>query len=85
MGPAVHIPLLGNQQQAHLNYAHELGHYLLQPLAMNMAEYQSSEEVFEKWNDVIKTRNDNMEKHHRECSWQKEVSRREFFTRMIRN
>jgi len=79
LGPGVSFQLSATSQQAHLNYHPDLGHYLLQPLALNMAEYDSAEAVFEAWNQVIRVRDENMEKRRKECSWQKEISRREFF------
>ncbi len=79
LGPTVSVDLLGQRQSAHLGYHPQLGHYLLQPLAMNMEEYRSADEVFAAWNEVIRTRDENMAKMQRDCPWQKEVSRREFF------
>lgn len=79
LGPTVLVDLLGQQQPAHLGYHPRLGHYLLQPLAMNMEEYRSADEVFAAWNQVIRTRDENMAKMQRDCPWQKELSRREFF------
>ncbi len=79
LGPRLEFDLLGQRQSAHLNYHRRLGHYLLQPLILNMAEFDSVENVFEAWNRVIRTRDDNMEKMRRDCPWQKEVSRRELF------
>jgi hypothetical protein len=76
------LAILGQSQQAHLNYHPLLGHYLLQPIALNMEPYASPEAVFEEWNQVIRTRDENMEKHRRDCPWQKEVSRRELFERL---
>ena len=79
LGPTVSVNLLGQQQSAHLGHHPQLGHYLLQPLAMNMEQYRSADEVFAAWNEVIRTRDENMAKMQRDCPWQKEVSRREFF------
>ncbi len=83
LGTAVKLPFLPGKQQAHFNYQQEIGHYFLQPLAMNMSSYQCAEDAFEAWNQVIKTRNENMEKYKHECNWHKEISRREFFTRHL--
>jgi len=85
LGPAVRLQLLGQPQRAHLNFHSSLGHYLLQPLALNMEPYDSPEAVFAAWNQVIRTRDDNMEKHKKDCPWQKEVSRRELFERFRRD
>ena len=46
-----------------------------------MGGYKSPQEVFDAWDHVIKTRDENIEKLRRDCPWQKEVSRREFFGR----
>lgn len=81
LGPRVAFDLLGQPQQAHLSYHPALGHYLLQPLCLNMEPYRDAEAVFEQWNQVIRTRDENMEKARRDCPVQKEVSRREFFRR----
>ncbi len=81
LGPKVSFDLLQSRQTAHLNFHPTLGHYLLQPIALSMTGYESPGEVFQAWNHVIKTRDDNMEKFRKDCPWQKEVSRREFFGR----
>ncbi len=82
LGPQLKLDILGQSRQAHLNYANSLGHYLLQPIALNMSMYDSADAVFEAWNQVIRTRDENMEKHRKDCSWQKEISRRELFGRL---
>ena len=46
---------------------------------MNMEQYRSADEGFAAWNEVIRTRDENMARMQRDCPWQKEVSRREFF------
>lgn len=81
LGPLLRLELLGQAQTAHLNYHPRLGHYLLMPLALDMAPYASPEAVFAAWDQVIQTRDANMEKHRRDCPWQTEVSRRELFRR----
>ena len=75
LGPCVNLDWQG---KAHLNYHPQLGHYLLQPIALNMQPYATPDEAFRAWNDVIKTRDENMQQMQRECPWQQEVSRREF-------
>jgi len=81
LGPRMSFDMLGQNQQAHLNFDSELGHYLLQPIVLDMSRYDSPESVFSAWNDVIRTRDENMEKHRKDCPWQKEISRRELFNR----
>lgn len=83
LGPALSFRLLETEHKAHLNFAPQLGHYLLQPLVLSMAQFENAEAVFEAWNGVIETRKANMEKMQRRCKWQEEVSRREFFHRFI--
>ena len=81
LGPVLLFELLGQPQRAHLNYHPALGHYLLQPICLDMEPYREAEAVFEAWNRIIRTRDENMEKAKRDCPLQKEVSRREFFGR----
>jgi len=81
LGPPVEFELLGQPQRGHLNYHSALGHYLLQPICLDMEPYRDAEAVFQAWNQVIRTRDENMEKAKRDCPLQKEVSRREFFRR----
>ena len=78
IGPQLEFIMLGETLKAHLNYLPELGHFLLQPLALSMQPYASASEVFAAWDEVIKKRDQVMEEQKRECGWQKEVSRREF-------
>jgi [NiFe]-hydrogenase assembly, chaperone, HybE len=81
LGPSVTLPLSGGGQPVHLNFDPALGHYFLQPLALAMEDYETAEDVFRKWNEVIEKRDRVMEEKRRDCPWQKEVSRREFFAR----
>lgn len=79
LGPLLDFTLLDTPQRAHLNHHPLLGHYLIQPLVLAMEPYTTANEVYDAWNKVIRTRDENMRRMDRECSWQKEVSRREFF------
>jgi len=83
IGPLLDFTILGGAQKAHLNYLPELGHFLLQPLVQSMERFDCADAVFAAWNEVIQTRDRVMEEQKRECSWQKEVSRREFFVRLV--
>jgi hypothetical protein len=83
IGPALDIALTTGTQRAHLNHDVILGHYLIQPLAQAMEKYASADEVFSAWNEVIATRNRVMAEQQRDCPWQKEVSRREWFSRFL--
>ncbi len=82
LGPRLDFVLLGQPQQAHLNYDPALGHYLVQPICLDLAPYRDAAAVFEAWNQVIRTRDENMEKAKRDCPLQKEISRRELFRRI---
>ena len=81
LGPPIRFQLLGQPQLAHLNYNPALGHYLLQPLCLDMESYTEGEEVFSAWSEVVRIRDANMEKARRDCPLQKEISRRELFAR----
>jgi len=82
LGPSLAIGLLGHSQTAHLGFHPELGHFLLQPICLDMEWYRNANEVFEAWNRVIQIREENMEKAKRNCPMQQEVSRRELFRRL---
>jgi hypothetical protein len=47
-----------------------------------MKPYPSADAVFEAWSQVIRIRDENMEKAKRDCPLQKEISRRELFRRL---
>jgi len=82
LGPILDFELLGQPQRGHLNYHPALGHFLLQPICLDMQPYQDADAVFEAWNQVIHVRDENMEKARRDCPLQKEISRRELFRRL---
>jgi hypothetical protein len=82
LGPPMTITVLAQEQKAYLNYHPQLGHYLIQPLIMRMESFRTASEVYASWNEVIERRNENMKQRQRECQWQQEVSRREFFNRL---
>lgn len=81
LGPRLSFRLLDQPQQAHLSYAPCLGHYLLQPICLDMTPYVDAEAVFDAWSRVIRIRDENLERAKRDCPLQREVSRREFFSR----
>jgi len=80
----VEFPLLGSRQKAHPVYREELGVFLLQPLILNMQPFHTPEEVYQAWNQVIRTRDENRKRLNVHSEWHEEVSRREFFSRMKR-
>lgn len=83
LGPEVRVVMDGAELKAHLNYQETLGHYLLQPIALDMQRYDSPEAAFQAWNQVIRTRDENMQRMQRTCSWQEELSRRELFAKYL--
>jgi len=82
LGPLMGFDLLGQAQRAHLNYTPVLGHYLVQPISLDMQPYADADAVFGEWSQVIRIRDENMEKAKRDCPLQKEISRRELFRRL---
>lgn len=80
LGPALDPPEQIGGGKAHLNYHPTLGHYLMQPIVLNMESYGSAEEVFKAWNRIIQARDEALQQMEKECGWQREVSRRELFT-----
>ena len=82
IGPAMPLDILGGREMAHLNYHPKLGHYFIQPLIQSMEQFDSPDEAFNAWNEVIKTRNRVIEEQNRHCEWHQEVSRREFFAKL---
>lgn len=83
IGPAVRLTLGTGEQSAHLNHDRVVGHYLIQPLVQAMDAYESADQVYSAWNEVIATRDRVMVEQQRDCPWQAEVSRREWFARVL--
>lgn len=77
LGPAVRFAMLGQEQRGHLNFHPDLGHYLLQPICLDVQPYRDADAVFEAWNGVIRSRDENLARTRRECPLQREISRRE--------
>ncbi len=84
LGPIHTFSILGEDQKAHLNYHPRLGHYLIQPLVQSMEGYPDADSVFTAWKEVIDRRDRFIREQRRECAWQQEVSRREFFTTTVK-
>jgi len=84
VGPTFNLDLLTGRQKAHLNYSSGIGHYLLHPLILSMSRFQTPEQVFRAWNEVISARNENLKKMQKQNRQHEEVSRREFFSGMLR-
>lgn len=84
LGPVLELTILGSEQKAHLTFHPQIGHYLIQPLVLSMPTYDSAEAVFDAWRQVIETRNENMKRLNVRSAWHEEVSRREFFAKLMR-
>ncbi len=82
LGPRLAFTLLGQTQIAHLNYHVQLGHYLLQPLCLQLEAYADADAVFNDWGAVIQIRDTNLAHTQRDCPLQREISRRELFRRL---
>jgi hypothetical protein len=78
LGPSLRLGWSGNYMQSHLNFHARLGHYLLQPILMNMQNFNTPQEAFETWNRMIKRRDGNVKRMQSKCPWQEEVTRRVF-------
>lgn len=55
-GPVIDLPPLTRGVTTHLNYHPTLGHYLLQPLVLDMQPYASACEVLQAHHDTTPTR-----------------------------
>ena len=78
LGPVVHLDWDDGELKAHLNYQESLGHYLLQPLALDMLPYASHREAFAAWDPASKSRDESLPRWERDRSWQREISRCDF-------
>lgn len=83
LGPPLAFRMHGEHLRAHLHHRPELGHFMIQPLVMNMDRFSSEEAVFDAWSEVIRTRDEMMATKRRTCGWQKELSRREMFAGLL--
>ncbi|MBF0262602.1 MAG: [NiFe]-hydrogenase assembly chaperone HybE [Magnetococcales bacterium] len=81
LGPVFSFVMHGQTQKAHLQSSAVLGHFLLQPLILNMEPYTCADGAFAAWSDTVVRRDALMASMKRHCGWQKEVSRRELFGR----
>jgi hypothetical protein len=81
LGPTVDLAWNGGDIKAHLNYQEILGHYLLQPIALDMQQYDTPESAFSACDKVITTRDEHMQRTQQSCSWQEELSYRALFAK----
>jgi hypothetical protein len=49
LGPSIKLPEALGGDTAYLNYHSTLGHYLLQPITLDMTPYTDAEAVFDAW------------------------------------
>jgi hypothetical protein len=54
LGPTLRLGWSGNYMEAHLNYHTKLGHYLLQPITLDLRGYSTSSEVIQARNSLIR-------------------------------
>ena len=80
LGPVVRLDWDDRELKAHLNYQETLGHYLLQPLALDMRPYASPDAAFQVWDDSIKRKDANLQRRQRNRDWQTEGLRLELLT-----
>ena len=85
LGPVVHLDWDEGELEAHLSYQETLGHYLLQPLALNMRPYASHREAFTAWDPASESRDESLQRMERKRSWQREITRRDFPHRLVVN
>ncbi|MBF0425391.1 MAG: [NiFe]-hydrogenase assembly chaperone HybE [Magnetococcales bacterium] len=80
LGPRVSVTILGQTQDAHVQFDRQLGVFGVQPLVVGLASYRSAEEVFTAWSGVIHQREEMRRQRAMDCRWQQELSRREIFS-----
>jgi hypothetical protein len=78
LGPSLRLGWSGHYMQAHLNFHARLGHYLLQPILMNMKNYRTADQALEAWRDAIGTKGKKMMGMLQNCPWQEAFSDRAF-------
>jgi hypothetical protein len=78
LGPSLRLGWSGNYMQSHLNFHAQLGHYLLQPILMNMKHYHTPSQAFEAWRRAIGARSRRTLDRLHNCPWQEELSDRNF-------
>ena len=52
LGPVIDLPEALGGGTAHLNYHPTLGHYLVQPITLDLAQYDNAHSVFEAMNQL---------------------------------
>lgn len=62
IGPLKQFEMAGQNQKAYLNYDAVLGHYLIQPLVQLMEKFQTNDEAFAAWGEVIQFRQEHYAK-----------------------
>ncbi|MBF0175253.1 MAG: [NiFe]-hydrogenase assembly chaperone HybE [Magnetococcales bacterium] len=79
LGPRVSLTMLGQDQDAHVQYDPQLGSFYLQPLVVGLSRYQTADQVFSAWTDVVQFRENVRRERSMTCRWQQDLTRREIF------
>lgn len=84
LGPAFGLDILSGRERAHLAFEPRLGHYFQQILVHDMRRFRTPDAAFVALRAVIAVRDRNIAALQKQCPWQEDVSRREFFSRLVR-
>ncbi|MBF0152805.1 MAG: [NiFe]-hydrogenase assembly chaperone HybE [Magnetococcales bacterium] len=79
LGPRTSLTILGQTQEAHTQYDPQLGFFYIQPLVVGLSRYQTGDQVFAAWTDVVRFRDTIRKERSMECRWQQDLTRREIF------
>lgn len=84
LGPAIGLDILSGRERAHVAFEPRLGHYFQQTLIHDMRRFETPDAAFAALRAVIEVRDRNIAALQKQCAWQEDVSRREFFSRLVR-
>ncbi|MBF0136399.1 MAG: [NiFe]-hydrogenase assembly chaperone HybE [Magnetococcus sp. DMHC-1] len=79
LGPRISVTVLEETREAHAQYDARQGFFLVQPLVIGLAQYQTADQVFAAWTDVIQFRENVRRERSLTCRWQQDLTRREMF------
>jgi hypothetical protein len=74
LGPSLRLGWSGNYMQSHLNFHAQLGHYLIQPILMNMQNYKTPQAALAAWNAIIRRRDAKINRRQLSCPCQEEFT-----------
>lgn len=83
LGPVFNFVVLNSVQKVHLAYERQIGHYFIQPLILSVESYDSARSVYDAWRQLVKTRIQKLAYQKNASKWHSEISRREFFTKLV--